>query len=255
MARAAVNRALELDPDLAEAHTALGLIHFFFEWDWAGAEAAFQRALALNPGSRAVQEEYGWFLTSMGRLDEGLAHSREASLLDPLSVGPVHDIAINYMARGDLEQAATNFRRTIDMDPNWTWGYVKLGRTLARQKKCPEALAQAEIAERRIAGGAAPLSRSWLGFTYGICGETVRARQKLAELHALSRERYVDPSLYADIHNGLGEADEALRWYEQAYEDRTPSMAYASIGPLIDPGLIGNTRYEAIVRRMAFPPR
>jgi TolB-like protein/Tfp pilus assembly protein PilF/predicted Ser/Thr protein kinase len=255
MARAAVSRALELDPDLAEAHTALGLIHFFFEWDWAGAEAAFQRALALNPGSRAVQEEYGWFLTSMGRLDEGLAHSREASLLDPLSVGPVHDIAINYMARGDLEQAATNFRRTIDMDPNWTWGYVKLGRTLAQQKKCPEALAQAEIAERRIAGGAAPLSRAWLGFTYGICGETVRARQKLEELHALSRERYVDPSLYAEIHSGLGEADEALRWYEKAYEDRTPSMAYASVMSLIDPGLIGNPRYEAIVRRMAFPPR
>jgi len=248
-------QAVARAPEYALAHAGLGLIHFFFEFDWAGAEAAFQRSLALNPGSRAVQEEYGWFLTSMGRLDEGLAHSQEAARLDPLSVGPVHDIAINYMARGDLEQAATNFRRTIDMDPNWTWGYVKLGRTLARQKKCPEALAQAEIAERRIAGGAAPLSRSWLGFTYGICGETVRARQKLAELHALSRERYVDPSLYADIHNGLGEADEALRWYEQAYEDRTPSMAYASIGPLIDPGLIGNTRYEAIVRRMAFPLR
>jgi len=253
MARAAVNRALELDPDLAEAHTALGSVLFYFEWDWAGAEAEFQRALALNPGSRAVQGQYGWFMTAMGRLDEGLAHSREASLLDPLSVGPVHDIAINYMARGDLDQAATNFRRAIDIDPNWTWGYVKLGRTLARQKKCPEALAQAEIAERRIAGGAAPLSRSWLGFTYGICGETVRARQKLEELHALSRERYVDPSLYAEIHSSLGEPDEALRWFEKAYQDRTPNMAYASIGPLIDPGLIGNTRYEAILRRMAFP--
>jgi serine/threonine-protein kinase len=253
MARAAVNRALELDPDLAEAHTALGLVHFYFEWDWAGAESEFRRGLELNPGSRAVQEEYGWFLTATGRLDEGLAASRKAAELDPLSTGPVHDIAINYMARGDLDQAATNFRRAIDIDPNWTWGYVKLGRTLAQQKKCPEALAQAEIAERRIAGGAAPLSRSWLGFTYGICGETARARQKLEELHALSRERYVDPSIYADIHIGLGEVDEALAWYEKAYEDRTPNMAYASIVPLISPGLAANPRYEAIVRRMAFP--
>jgi eukaryotic-like serine/threonine-protein kinase len=253
MARAAVNRALELDPDLAEAHTALGLVHFYFEWDWAGAESEFRRALELNPGSRAVQEEYGWFLTATGRLDEGLAKSRKAAELDPLSTGPVHDIAINYMARGDLEQAATNFRRAIDIDPNWTWGYVKLGRTLAQQKKCPEALAQAEIAERRIAGGAAPLSRSWLGFTYGICGETARARQKLEELHALSRERYVDPSTYADIHIGLGEVDEALAWYEKAYEDRTPNMAYAPIVPLISTRLAANPRYEAIVRRMAFP--
>ena len=106
-ARAAVARALELDPDLAEAHTALGLVRFYFEWDWAGAESEFARALELNPGSRAVQEEYGWFLTAMGRFDEGLTQSRKAAELDPLSVGPVHDIAINYMARGDLEQAAT----------------------------------------------------------------------------------------------------------------------------------------------------
>ena len=252
-ARAAVDRALELDPDLAEAHTALGLVRFYFEWDWAGAESEFRRALELNPGSRAVQEEYGWFLTAMGRLDEGLAQSRRAAELDPLSTGPVHDIAISHMARGDLDLAAATFRRAIDINPNWTWGYIKLGRTLARQRKCPDALAQTEIAERRIAGGAAPLSRSWLGATYAICGETVRARQKLDELHALSQKQYVDPVTFADIHASLGEMDEALRWYERAYEDRTPNMAYASIMPRIDPGLAGNPRYEAIVRRMGFP--
>ena len=71
-ARAAVERALELDPDLAEAHSALGLVRFYFEWDWAGAEAELRRAIELNPGSRVGQEEYGWFLTATGRLDEGL---------------------------------------------------------------------------------------------------------------------------------------------------------------------------------------
>ncbi len=181
-ARAAVGRALELDPDLAEAHTALGLVRFCFEWDWAGAETQLRRALELNPGSRVAHEKYGWFLTVLGRLDEGLESSREAARLDPLSVGPIHDIAINYMVRGDLEKAAATFRRAIDIDPNWTWGYVKLGRTLALQGKCTEALAQAEVSERRIADGGAPLSRSWLGATSAICGETARARQKLDEL-------------------------------------------------------------------------
>lgn len=252
-ARAAVKRALELDPDLAEAHAALGLVRFYFEWDWAGAEAEFRRAIELNPGSRVGQEEYGWFLTALGRLDEGLAHSQDAARLDPLSVGPVHDMAINFMIRGDLDQAAATFRRAIDIDPNWTWGYVKLGRTLAMQGKCPEAMAQAEVAERRIADGGAPLSRAWLGATYAICGEPARARQKLDELHALSEERYVDPSTYADIHASLGELDEALRCYEKAWEDRTPSMAYASIASRINPRLAGNPRLEAIVRRMNFP--
>ena len=252
-ARAAVGRALELDPDLAEAHAALGSVLFYFEWDWAGAEAEFKRALALNPGSRTVQEEYGNFLNAMGRLDEGLAHSREASLLDPLSVGPVHDIGINFMARGDFEQSAASFRRAIEIDPNWTWGYIKLARALALGKKCPEAMAQCAIAEARIAGGAAPLSRSWLGSTYGICGETVRARQKLDELHALAQKQYVDPVTFAIVHGALGEIDEALGWYEKALEDRTPNMVWASVAPRIYPELIGNPRYEAIVRRMAFP--
>lgn len=252
-AREAVERALELDPDLAEAHSALGLVRFYFEWDWAGAEAEFRRAIELNPGSRVGQEQYGWFLTALGRLDEGLTHSQEAARLDPLSVGPVHDIAINYMIRGDLDQAAATFRRAIDIDPNWTWGYVKLGRTLAMQGKCPEAMAQAEVAERRIADGGAPLSRAWLGAIYATCGDSARARQKLEELHALSKERYVDPSTYADIQASLGEIDEALRCYEKAWEDRTPNMAYAAIASRINRQLAGNPQFEAIERRMGFP--
>ena len=252
-ARTAVTRALELDPDLAEAHTALGLVRFYFDWDWRGAEAEFRRALELNPGSIAVHDEYGNFLTAMGRLDEGLAQSREAARLDPLSVGPVHDIAINYLARGEYEQAAAGFRQTNDIDPNWTWGYIKLARTLALQKKCAEAHAAADIAERMIAGGAAPLSRSWLGAGYATCGDIARARQKLDELHALEKKQYVDPVTFAEIHSSLGEIDEALRWYEKAFEERTPNMVYAFIGSRINPELAGNARYKVIVDRMDFP--
>lgn len=252
-ARSAVTRALELDPDLAEGHTALGLVRFYFEWDWVGAEAEFRRALELNPGSLSVHQEYGGFLTSVGRLDEGLAQSREAALLDPLSVYPVHDMAINALVRHDYEQAAAGFRRAIDIDPNWTWGYIKLARTLATQKKSEDALAQAEIAERRIAGGIAPLSQSWLGVTYALCGDNARARQKLDVLHALTTKQYVDPVTFAAIHGSLGEIDEALHWYEKAFEDRTPNMVYAAVGPRLCPELAGNPRYEAIVERMGLP--
>jgi serine/threonine-protein kinase len=254
-ARAAVTRALELDPDLAEAHTALGLVLFYFEWDWAGAEAEFRRALELNPGSQAVNEEYGHFLITMSRFDEGLARTREAVRLDPLSVGPVHNLAIAAMVRGDYDEAAAGFRRAIDIDPNWTWGYTKLARTLAHQKKCKEAFAQAEIAERRLAGGAAPLSWSWLGVTYATCGDAVRARHKLDELHALERKQYVDPVTFAAIHGALDEVDEALDWYEKAFADRTPNMVFAAILPGLSPELVGNPRYQAIVARMGFPPK
>jgi tetratricopeptide (TPR) repeat protein len=162
-ARAAASRALELDPDLGEAHSALAGIPFLFEWDWSGADAEFRRGIALSPGSEEVHEEYGSFLNAMGRLDEGLAESREAARLDPLSVQPFHDMAINALIRGEFEKAAAGFRHTIEINPDWTWGYIKLARALSLEKKCQDAFAQAEIAERRIAGGVGALSRSWLG--------------------------------------------------------------------------------------------
>jgi TolB-like protein/Tfp pilus assembly protein PilF len=253
-ARAAVTRALDLDPDLGEAHAALAEILFLFDWDWAGADAEFQRGISLSPGSEAVHEAYGSFLNAMGRLDEGLAQSREAARLDPLSVQPFHDMAINALIRGDYDEAAAGFRHTIDIDPDWTWGYIKLGRTLSIQKKCKEAFVQTEIAERRIAGGAGPLSRSWLGSTYATCGDIVRARQKLAEMHAFEAKRYVDPTTFAGVYASLGEMDEALHWFQKAFDDRSPDMVYARISSLITPQLAGSAGYQAIVARMGFPP-
>ena len=252
-ARTAATRALELDPDLAEAHTALGAIRYYFEWDWPGADVEFRRALELNPGSQAALEEYGHFLGTMGRFEEAIARTREAARLDPLSVGPVHNLAIVALVQGGLEQAAAGFRQAIAIDPNWTWGYTKLARTLALQGKCEEALAQAETAERRIAGGSAPLSWSWLGATYATCGDAVRARQKLDQLHALEARQYVDPVTFAQIHGALGEVDVSLDWYEKAFADRTPNMVFAAIMPGFSPELAGNPRYEAIVGRMGFP--
>ncbi len=253
-ARAAVERALELDPELAEAHAARGLVHYYFEWDWAAAEAAFQRGLALNDGSRAVHEEYGWFLTGQGRLDEGREHSQRAAELDPLSMGPIHDIAVNDLVRRRFTEAEAGFRRAIDINPNWTWGYVKLSRTLAYQKRCPEALAEADNAERRIAGGASPLSRSWLGITYAVCGETARARQKLEELHALAREQHVDSAVFGGPYWYLGERDEAMRWLERAFEERSPNMANLALEAGLTPEIASAPRFQAVVRRMAFPP-
>jgi eukaryotic-like serine/threonine-protein kinase len=226
---------------------------YLFEWDWTGADVEFRRGLSLSPGSEAVHEAYGSFLNAMGRLDEGLAQSREAARLDPLSVEPFHDMAINALIRGDYDQAAAGFRHTIDIDPDWTWGYIKLGRTLAIQKKCEQAFVQTEIAERRIAGGAGALSRSWLGATYATCGDTARARQKLAELHALEAKQYVDPITFADVHAALGEMDEALRWYQKAVEDRSPNLVFALVASRVMPRLANNPGYQAIVSRMAFP--
>jgi serine/threonine-protein kinase len=189
----------------------------------------------------------------MGRLDEGLAQSSEAARLDPLSVQPFHDIAINALIRGNSDLAAAGFRRTIDIDPNWTWGYIKLGRALSLAQKCKEAFVQTEIAERRIAGGEGPLSRSWLGSTYATCGDGKRARQKLSELHAIAAKRYVDPATFATIHASLGEIEEAMRWYQKALIDRSPDMVYTKVVGQMTPQLAANPEFQAILERMSFP--
>lgn len=120
-------------------------------------------------------------------------------------------------------------------------------------KKCNEAFVQVEIAERRIAGGAGALSRSWLGSTYATCGDVTRAHQKLAELHAFEAKRYVDPATFADIYASLGEIDEAVGWFQKAYEDRSPDMVYAQVGSRLNPHLAANAGYRAIMDKMAFP--
>lgn len=213
--------------------------------DYAMAYAGLAEAWTTQTHLRAVDRA--------SFVDKARAAVTRALELDPLAVGPIHNLAIIHMAQGDYEQAAAGFRRAIDINPNWTWGYIKLARTLVLQKKCTEALAQAEIGERRIAGGAAPLSWSWLGVTYALCGDVTRARGKLAQLHALEEKQYVDPVTFAQIHSALGEMDQSIRWYEKAFADRTPNMVYAPAMPGLSPELVGNARYQAIVDRMGFP--
>jgi hypothetical protein len=113
---------------------------------------------------------------------------------------------------------------------------------------------QAEIAERRIAGGVGALSRSWLGSTYATCGDVTRAREKLGELHAFEAKRYVDPATFADVHASLGEIDEAVHWFQKAFEDRSPDMVFAKVVSRLNPGLAANAGYRAILDQMAFPP-
>lgn len=251
-ARASATRAVALDPTLAEAHVALGLVRFYFDWDWAGAEAAFQQAVKLNPASVAARVNYATYLFAMARTDESLAQSAAAAQLDPLSVRPVHDMGIAHLYSGDLDQAEAKFRQGMAINPRWIWGPTKLGRTLAMQGKCSDALSQAETVERAIAGGATPLNDSWLAITYALCKQPARAQRKIAELRELERTQYVDPADFAQIHLALGDVDLAVQLWEKAFEDHSPLMVYALLVKR-EPQLRDHPRMKALIERMRFP--
>jgi len=138
---------------------------------------------------------------------------------------------------------------------------VRLDRTVAVKILPPELAVDERYRQRfeREARAASALSHPHIAHVYDVGeqeGSAGRPRVPARSSRSstpLSKKQYVDPVTFADVHSSLGEVDEALRWYEKASEDRTPNMAYASIMPRIDPGLAGNPRYEAIVRRMGFP--
>jgi hypothetical protein len=98
------------------------------------------------------------------------------------------------------------------------------------------------------------MSRAWLGSTCANCGDVTRAREKLGELHALEAKRYVDSATFADIHASLGEIDEAVHWFQKAFDDRSPDMVYAKVVSRLNPRRAANAGYRAILEQTAFPP-
>ena len=252
-ARAAVTRALELDPDLGEAHAALARVRYLFEWDWAGADNEFRRALSLSPGSEDVHEAYGSFLITMLRLDEGLAESREAARLDPLSVRrsttgdqpigagqlrggrgglPAHDRHRPQLDLG-LHQARPDARH-----PEEVPGGVRASRDRGAQDRgrCRSDLAivaRRHVRDLRRHRACTPEARR----AARAGGEAVRRPDGL-------RGHPHEPRRTAG----------ALECYERALTDRSPGIANALLVARLYPQLATNPRYTAILARMGFPP-
>jgi TolB-like protein/Flp pilus assembly protein TadD/predicted Ser/Thr protein kinase len=254
-ARAAAEKALEIDENLAEAHAVAAWIKLWSDWDWEGALEEAKRAVELSPGSAVVRMAYGNTLMVVGRHEEALAEALKAQELDPLSTSPTHDVAYFYMITHDYEKAAENFKKAIGLNLNWTWGYIKLAKTYSHMKRCQEALTEAEKAEAQLVGSVDPLARSWLGYTYAQCGQAERARDALRVMEELTEKRYVDPVVFSIVHLGLGEINEAIEHLEKAYQDRTPLMAgmLSTFPAVYLEDLESDPRYQDLVRRMNFP--
>ncbi len=251
-ARAAVRRALEIAPDLAEALAVSGLIRLYFDWDLPGAEADLKLALEKNPSSAMAYEEYTNVLVAQGQAEQSLAVARRAKELDPLSVLPTHQLGIAYMIQGRFEEAAQEFMEAQQIRPNWLWGYIKRGKALAHLGRCQDALAEAERGEKILGAREHEAAWSWIAFVYATCGREDRAREYLQRMEALERRRFVDPVAFAVIYAALDDEARVLDRLEQAYRARSPQMFFVSGFPRfysID-RLASNTRFQELCRRV-----
>jgi len=251
--RAAVQQALEIDANLAEALAASAERKYLFEWDWVGAERDFKHAVEVNPGSDFVRISYAYFLSAVGRFDDAIEQATMAKELDPLSPSAFHLVAFSLMGKREYDRAAAEFRAALDLNPNWTWGYIKLTKTYADNGQCEEAFATAEDAEAELHGGGTPTARAWMGYSYGKCGDTERAEAALKTLDEFAENGDVDPFAYGIIYSAFGDKDRLLDELERAVDAHSALAAFMpGVPTYYMPGLEDDPRFQVLMERIGF---
>jgi len=221
-ARAAALQALVIDEGLDEAHTSLGFVKLYFDWDARGAAAEYRRALQLNPNSPQAHHWYSSALMVLGRVDESIEHARHAVEIDPLSVYESVALGWQLISARRYAEARERLRRAIELDPDFPIAHWLLGETNAYDSRVAESLIHFEKAVE-LSGGTLWFLPS-LGWAYGLNGDEDKAQEILAELFDRSRREYVSPFGYALIRLGLGEKDAVLDFLELAFVERNPNM-------------------------------
>lgn len=242
---ASVETALRLDPTLPEALYTAARAKSLWEYDWAGAEADYRRAIDLCPNCAEAYDLFGRMLAGLERFDEAIALLRRAQELDPLAVRV--DLANALLRAGQYEEAAREGARSVEFDPDYDrahatlgWAYIKLGRT------------EEGIAELERAVALSPDYHQWLaqlGQARAEAGQIDAARDILAQLELRARTGHVSPYHLAFVLTGLGEHDRAMDRLEEAFE-RSDGAVYAMKGSFLLAPLRSHPRFQALIRRM-----
>src|SRR5437667_4383341 len=250
-AKAAAKRALEIDDTSAEAHTSLGQILLFYDFDFAGSTRKFKRAITLNPNYATAHHWYGSGPpTCLGEFDRGIAELKRAQQLDPLSLIINADLGGAFVAARRYDEAITQLRKTIEMDPRFYFAHWNLGEALELKGQLPEAIAEykkaAELDED-------PFVLALVAQADAKLGQRDEAIKILSQLERLATKRYVANYSFALMHMALGEKAKAIDWLERAYRDRSgPEIVGIKVDPMLDP-LHGDPRFEALVQKVLAP--
>jgi TolB-like protein/DNA-binding winged helix-turn-helix (wHTH) protein/Tfp pilus assembly protein PilF len=249
LAEAAAKKALELDPALADAHTALAYVNNY-NWNWAAAEQGYKRALELNPNYANAHNFYANYLMSRGRIDEAIAASNRARELDPFSLAISSQRGFLLENARRYDEAIEQLRAVIAMDPNHYHAHWVLGHTYVAKGQFEEAIVAAQkavdLSQR------APGALGMLGLAYGLGGHEAEARKVLNELLKLNEGRYVTPAALVNVYIGLGDKEQAFVWLEKAYEERSNFLAFLKVFPIVDP-LRSDRRFDELTRRVGLP--
>jgi adenylate cyclase len=238
-------KALELDPELPEAHLSLAcaLVGAF---DWRNAQIEFERAIELNPNLAWAYEIYAWFLGGLGLLDEAIAKDKKAIELDPLNSFFQAALAYFLYHARRYDEAIVQIRRTLELDPAATLAHHLLGCCLLWKGDTAGAIAEFQRSKIMVAGA---WYQGLLGYAYAISGDRPKAEQMLRELEEMAKRQYVNSTAFADIHLGLGDKEKALDWLEKSYQDQESACWYLKVDPIYD-NVRNEPRFQALVQKV-----
>jgi len=247
-------RAVELDSELPEAQTALGLVQIFREWNWSAALALLDSAIAINPSFEFARRARALAYASLGRLDEARRDIDVALKVDPLNAMVVHTAGNIYRWSGDAERAVALYGEAIELDAGNPLGRQSLGMWQCRAGDTEEGLPNLRRAQEISQDD--PLVVGDIGYCLAITGRADEARSLLASLQRRSAIEWISPVALARIHVALGEHDAALTELERAYTERAYRLVELGVDDRWDP-IRNEPRFRELLGRVRVvePPR
>ncbi len=246
-ARAAAERALRLDPNLAEAWSAMADVRFFWDWDWEGAEQAFKRANELNPSIAYNHFQYAWLLLVLDRYEEAVVEHELAKELDPFTPWQSALLGWCYLYGGEIEKAKAEALRTLELNPDEPWGLFVLGAAQLMEGRVEEA-----IATHEQMGQVYPFFRWLTGATYARAGRPEDARRIAAEIEA-GEMTALDAYGLAVLYGALGDVEATYRWLtlEPAHCWRPAAPIDPIVG--IPREVLADPRFDDFMARLNLP--
>ena len=226
-AKAAAQKALAIDPMLAEAHASLSFCLIWYDWDWAEGEKEAQRAIAINPNSAHGHYALAHVLSDLGRHDQAIAEISRARALDPffLLYGALEAMMLHHAGRN--EEALAKLQKAIDLDPNFWVSHQELGKVYTEQRRYPEAIAELTKAKELSHGNSEAIAS--IGYVEAVAGDTAKAQAILDELK--TSPHYIPPASIALVYHGLGQEEEAISWLNKACDKRDVWVTLLKVDP------------------------